>query len=197
MNRPLLVALLYAALGFGANPLQAGVINSAERLQIQEMRVDDMRKLRILETPASVPDIPYETPDGKKIRLSDSNGHFRLVNFWATWCIPCREEMPALDALQARLGSDNFEVITIATGRNRLSGIHEFFAAAKIENLPILLDPRGQLGRSIGALGLPTTVFLNRDGKEIARVTGGADWSSDNAAAVLQALMDASDSAGN
>ena len=123
--------------------------------------------------------------------FADTNGQFRLVNFWATWCAPCREEMPALDALQLELGGDDFQVMTIATGRNRLSGINKFYAQAEVTNLPILLDPKGKLATRMGALGLPVTVLLNPEGQEIARLTGGADWASENAIEVLKALMKA------
>ncbi|MFV2035211.1 MAG: TlpA disulfide reductase family protein [Halocynthiibacter sp.] len=113
------------------------------------------------------------------------------MNFWATWCAPCREEMPALDALQLKIGGDDFQVMTIATGRNRLSGINRFYEDANVTTLPILLDPKGKLATRMGALGLPVTILLNREGREIARLTGGADWATENAMAVLQALMDA------
>jgi hypothetical protein len=79
--------------------------------------------------------------------------------------------------------------MTIATGRNRLSGIHKFYEQAEVTNLPILLDPKGKLATRMGALGLPVTVLLDREGREIARLTGGADWAGENAMAVLRALM--------
>ncbi len=197
MKRPLLVAMLYAALTLGANPLHANSIDAGVRQEILDMRADSMRKLNILSKPAKVSGTAFETEDGQKLVFSDSNGKFRLVNFWATWCPPCREEMPSLDRLQAEFGGEDFEVMTIATGRNRIEGIHEFFKMAGVTNLPVLLDPRGKLARETGALGLPTTILLDRDGREIARLTGGADWSSDNAKAVLRALMAASDHAAN
>lgn len=189
MKRPLLSALLYAALTLGANPLHAAGLETADRQAILDMRVGDMRKMNIPTGVKPAPDIPYENLDGEMFLLAEANGRYRLVNFWATWCPPCREEMPTLDSLQANLGGDTFEVLTIATGRNRTSEIEKFFTEAGVEHLPILLDPRGKLGRAMGALGLPTTILLDPDGNEIARLTGGADWNSENAVAVLQALM--------
>ena len=189
MKRPLLTALLYAALTLGANP--AAAIDAETRQIILDMRVDDMRKMKILEEPAAPIDVEFEDVDGNKMTLKDTNGQFRLVNFWATWCAPCREEMPALDALQVEMGGEDFQVMTIATGRNRLSGINKFYAKAEVTHLPILLDPKGKLATRMGALGLPVTVLLDREGHEIARLTGGADWASENAMAVLKALMDA------
>ncbi len=187
MKRPLLTALLYAALTLGANP--AAAIDPETRQIILDMREDDMRKMKILEEPTDLVTTEFEDVDGNKMTFADTNGQFRLVNFWATWCAPCREEMPALDALQLEMGGDDFQVMTIATGRNRLSGIHKFYAEAEVTDLPILLDPKGRLATRMGALGLPVTVLLDREGREIARLTGGADWASDNAMAVLNALM--------
>jgi len=145
--------------------------------------------LKILEEPAELIDMEFEDVDGNKMTFKDTNGHYRLVNFWATWCTPCREEMPSLDALQTEMGGEDFQVMTIATGRNRLSGIHKFYAQAEVTNLPILLDPKGKLATRMGALGLPVTILLDREGHEIARLTGGADWASENAKDVLRALM--------
>lgn len=187
MKRPLLTALLYAALTLGANP--AAAIDTESRQIILDMRVDDMRKMKILEEPADLITVEFEDVDGNKMTFANTNGHFRLVNFWATWCAPCREEMPALDALQVEMGGEDFQVMTIATGRNRLSGINKFYKQAEVTNLPILLDPKGKLATRMGALGLPVTVLLDREGREIARLTGGADWASENAMAVLRALM--------
>ena len=187
MKRPLLTALLYAALTLGANP--AAAIDTETRQIILDMRVDDMRKMKILEEPAALVTVEFEDIEGNKMTFADTNGHYRLVNFWATWCAPCREEMPALDALQLEMGGEDFQVMTIATGRNRLTGIHKFYEEAEVTNLPILLDPKGRLATRMGALGLPVTIVLDPEGREIARLTGGADWASENAKAVLGALM--------
>jgi len=189
MKRPLLTALLYAALTLGANP--AAAIEPETRQIILDMRIDDMRKMKILAKAGQPITTEFEDVDGNKMTFADTNGQFRLINFWATWCAPCREEMPALDALQLEMGGDDFQVMTIATGRNRLSGINRFYEDANVTALPILLDPKGKLATRMGALGLPVTILLNREGREIARLTGGADWATENAMAVLQALMDA------
>ena len=187
MKRPLLTALLYAALTLGANP--AAAIDAETRQTILDMRVDDMRKMKILSEAGDIITVEFEDIDGNKMTFADTNGHFRLVNFWATWCAPCREEMPALDALQLEMGGEDFQVMTIATGRNRLKGIHKFYEEAGVTRLPILLDPKGKLAARMGVVGLPVTVLLDREGHEIARLTGGADWASENAMAVLRALM--------
>ena len=102
--------------------------------------------------------------------------------------------MPALDALQGAFGGDDFEVVTIATGRNTRAGIERFFAepqegADPITNLPILLDPRSDLAREMAVLGLPISVILDPEGREIARMRGDAEWYSDSARAIIAALI--------
>ena len=99
--------------------------------------------------------------------------------------------MPSLNKLQADLGSDNFEVVTIATGRNPVPAIKSFFSTASITDLPILRDPKQELGREMGIFGLPMTMILNPQGQEIARLRADAEWADDNAYAVIKALIDA------
>ncbi len=182
-------ALLYAALALGANPVAAQTISPEMRVELMDMRAGQMRKLKILTKAEDPVTISFTDPAGNEHFLSDSDGKIRVVNFWATWCAPCREEMPALSELQTLLGGDDFQVMAIATGRNRLAGIERFNEEAGVHNLPILLDPRGTLGARFGALGLPLTVILNREGQEIARLTGGADWVSDSALEIIRAII--------
>ncbi|MEM9637630.1 MAG: TlpA disulfide reductase family protein, partial [Pseudomonadota bacterium] len=114
-----------------------------------------------------------------------------LLNFWATWCAPCRKEMPQLSELQADFGGETFEVVTIATGRNSPEGIKKFFAEIGVDNLPRHQDPRQSLASQMGIFGLPITVLIDPEGREIARLRGDADWSSDSAKAVIAAVIGA------
>ena len=189
MRLPILTALLYAALTLGANPVFAEGSDAVKLQAILDMRQDDMRKLKVHNGPLEATDLSFEDAEGNPLSFADTNGSFRLVNFWATWCAPCREEMPALDALNIDMG-DNLQVLTIATGRNRMEGILDFYAETELQSLPILLDPRGQLARGMGVVGLPVTILLDAEGREVARLTGGADWASENAKEVLFAIMD-------
>jgi thiol-disulfide isomerase/thioredoxin len=189
MKRPFLTAaLLYAALAATANPAAA---NGTVADGLAALRTGDMRKLVVQPVPVPVPDVPYTDRDGKPSTLADSNGRVRLVNFWATWCVPCREEMPALDALQRDLGGPDFEVIAIATGRNSPEGIDDFLAESGISALTPFLDPKSELASAMSVPGLPVTVLLDRDGNEVARLLGGADWTSDSAKAIIGALVEA------
>lgn len=94
-----------------------------------------------------------------------------------------------LDALQTEFGGDDFEVVTVATGRNSVQGIRRFFEEVGVANLPVLLDPGQELAREMGVFGLPITVILDREGREIARLRGEADWQSDSAKAIVAALV--------
>ncbi|WP_102109074.1 TlpA disulfide reductase family protein [Oceaniglobus roseus] len=181
MKSALLAALLYTGLGLGAN--------AADLDQLNALREGDMKKLAFHEAPKPVSDQAFTDAEGREHHLSDWQGKLVLLNFWATWCAPCREEMPHLDALQKEMGGEDFEVVTLATGRNALPAIQRFFDEVDVTALPILTDPKQAVAREMAVLGLPITVILNPEGQEIARLQGGADWNSDSAKAILTALM--------
>ena len=195
--RVLKLVAVYTALLAGAN-------GAAADAALEELREGTMRKLMFHSDAQPVSQEVFTTPEGTEHTLADWQGKYVLVNFWATWCAPCRHEMPALDALQGEFGGDDFEVVTIATGRNTLTGITRFFAdpiddpdepPQPIENLPILRDPKSDLAADMAVLGLPITVILNPEGEEIARMRGDAEWYSDSARAIIgQMLGSASDS---
>lgn len=97
--------------------------------------------------------------------------------------------MPSLDALNAEFGGESFAVVPVATGRNALPAIRKLFDETGVQTLPVLLDPKQKLAREMAVLGLPITVILNPEGQEIARLRGDADWHSDSARAIVQALL--------
>ena len=175
-------AVLYTALILAANAAAAGPA------ELQAAATGDMRKLAFHEVPKEVPDAALGSVDGDGARLSDYAGEPVVLNFWATWCAPCREEMPSLDRLQAEMG-DRLEVVTVATGRNTAAGIRRFFEEEGIDNLPMLTDPDQQLARGMAVLGLPVTVILDAEGREIARLTGGAEWDTPEAKAILEVVL--------
>lgn len=177
------LALLYTAAMALANQALSDVA-AAELL-----RDGDMRKLVFSETAKSVGDGAFMDFAGAPKTLRESDGKWRLVNFWATWCAPCRKEMPSLSALQTTLGGADFDVITIATSRNPPAKMKAFFDEIGVDNLPLYRDPKSSLARQMGVLGLPVTLILNPEGQEVARLTGDADWASDEARALLEALV--------
>jgi thiol-disulfide isomerase/thioredoxin len=185
----LTAALLYTALSGFANPAGAQTLTEAQRAGIIALREGDMRKLIVHSEPVPGPDAVFVDPTGRDVTLADSNGKVRLVNFWATWCAPCRQEKPSLDALERAMGGDDFAVLAVATGRNSPEAIEEFNEEVGIQTLETYLDPRAALAGAMNVPGLPVTAVINRGGQEIARLMGGADWNSDSARAILSALI--------
>lgn len=190
-------ALVYTALVLGAISVglfvalrgEAPAPVARDLSAIEALKSGDMAKLMFHTEPKPAGKAVFFDPDGGEHRLEDYRGRYVLVNFWATWCAPCREEMPSLEALQQALGGEEFEVVTIATGRNRLPAIRKFFEEAGVETLPVLLDPRNALAQEMGVFGLPISVILDPNGFEVARLRGDADWSSDSAKAIIAALL--------
>ncbi len=184
-----IAAALYMALSLGAIPALADVDAAIAA------REGDMKKLIFHPTPEAVSKAPFDLADGAGQKsLSDYQGKHILLNFWATWCAPCRHEMPMLSELQTAFGGDDFEVVTIATGRNNPAAIVKFFDEIGVDNLPRHQDPKQKLAAQMGVFGLPITVLIDPEGREIARLRGDADWSSDSAKAVISALIGAGDS---
>jgi len=149
----------------------------------------DMRKLRIHSAAQPGSDTAFLSETGEEMTLAAYEGKHVVVNFWATWCAPCRKEMPMLEDLAAQFDPEKLEVVTIATGRNPRPAMERFFDEIGVENLPLHTDERQALARSMGVLGLPVTVILDPQGREIARLQGEADWSSESALAVLTEIV--------
>ena len=132
-------------------------------------------------------------PQGQPTSLEAFRGRVTLVNLWATWCVPCREEMPALDKLQAKLGSRDFEVVAINVDTARLERAKDFLKDIAVKNLAFYSDPKADVFyrlRTAGkVVGLPTTFLVGRDGCEIAVMAGPADWASEDAMALIRAAL--------
>lgn len=178
--RFIFAVVLYAALAVTAN---------ADTAALNDLREGTMRKLQFHDAPRPVPQaVLLDATDGEHA-LSDYRGKYVLLNFWATWCAPCRKEMPSLDRLQASVGGADFAVVTVATGRNPVPAIKKFFDEIEVSHLPILRDPRQTFARDMAVLGLPSTILIDRDGNEIARLIGDAEWDSASAKAIVSALI--------
>lgn len=177
---------LYMALALGANTAIAADVD-----KLSALREGDMKKLVLHSAPKTTSDAQFVLADDRGMgTLSDYKGKYVLLNFWATWCAPCRKEMPMLEALQKEFGGDTFEVLTLATGRNSPAGIKAFFDENDITSLPRHQDPKQAVARDMAVFGLPITVILNPEGQEIARLQGDADWNSPSAKSIIRSLIE-------
>ncbi len=176
---------LYMALALGAN---AALASDAETLG--PLREGTLKRLILHSEPKEAKVIEFQMEDDGGVgTLEDYRGKYVLINFWATWCAPCRKEMPQIAELQQEFGGDKFQVLTLATGRNNPAGIKKFFEENGIENLPRHQDPNQSAAREFGVIALPITVILNPEGQEIARLIGDAEWNSDSAKAIIGTLV--------
>lgn len=173
-----ILVFLYTAFLACANVAVAGVVDPA-------LLTGAMAKLT-LEDPKPLPQVGFVGLADENAGLAGTKGKWLVLNLWATWCVPCREEMPSLDRL-ATLRPD-MAVVAVATGQNPLPAIHRFLDEAGVQTLTVLRDPSQDLAHQMGIMGLPVTVIVNPDGMEVARLIGGADWSAPEALAVLDAL---------
>ena len=185
MFRLVRLAPLYMALCLGANAAVAGGLS--------DLLTGDMRAMALTESPQPLPEVHFSDPEGTDLTLADFEGRYILLNFWATWCAPCRLEMPSLNSLQQQLGGEDFAVVTIASGRNPLPAITRFFAEVGVTDLPVYLDPRQSMTRQLGVFGLPTTILIDPQGQEIGRLRGDADWSGEEALTLLMAVIASAD----
>ena len=140
-----------------------------------------------------LPDLAFEDAGGQPKRLSDWRGRTVLVNLWATWCVPCRKEMPALDSLQAQLGGADFEVVAINIDTRDPEKPKNFMKDANLTRLGYFADSKAKVFqdlKGIGkALGMPTSILVDGQGCEIATIAGPAEWASDDAIKLLKAAM--------
>jgi len=141
------------------------------------------------KTPEPLAEIAFASADGTQRSLGDWRGRVVLLNFWATWCAPCRHEMPTLDNLQAKLGGDDFEVVALSLDRGGFDKPKVFFADIGVKDLKLYNDASGKSGRTLRAVGMPTTLLIGRDGAEIGRIAGPAEWDSEEALALIRAAL--------
>jgi thiol-disulfide isomerase/thioredoxin len=186
-------ALLYGLAAFSANAadgLEAGGLSAEGRASIDALRQGEMAKLVLHEEALAPIDEAFRDAEGNEQRFADFAGKVVLVNLWATWCAPCRAEMPSIDRLAAAMAGEDLVVAALSTDRFGAERIGEFFDEIGVEHLAIYQDKRSEVARAAGAIGLPVTLLLDRGGREVARLTGDAEWDSPEARALLTRLIE-------
>jgi thiol-disulfide isomerase/thioredoxin len=145
----------------------------------------EVRNFTPIDPPSPAPDITFRDGDGEETTLARFRGSVTLVNFWATWCVPCVKEMPSLDRLAARLGPEGLAVLPISQDRDP-AVIRPFYAARRLTALGRWHDPGGALAQAFAVPGLPTTFLIDRDGRVVGLLLGPAEWDSPEAVALLR-----------
>lgn len=163
----------------------AGGAGKAGAEQAAAPWTNPLRNFVLNPVPRPLPAAPFQDQAGATHTFAEFQGRLLLVNFWATWCVPCRTEMPSLARLQQQLGGPDFQVVLISLDRAGHAKAAQFLTEIGISNIGTYIDSSGKASRTLGALGLPATLLLNRKGDEIGRVTGPAEWDSPEAKTLI------------
>lgn len=144
----------------------------------------------IHSAPRPMVPLAFEDGNGRKLTLADFHDKVILLNVWATWCLPCREEMPALDRLQQKLSGRGFEVIALSIDSDGAPAVRRFYAETGVRSLAVYIDPGMRATSNLHVVGVPTTLLIDRKGREIGRHTGPAQWDARDAVQSIRAHME-------
>jgi thiol-disulfide isomerase/thioredoxin len=154
-----------------------------------EVRLQSLARMVPADPPVKLPEAQFTDAGGATRDLASFAGKGLVVNLWATWCVPCMAEMPALQEAARKLAADDILVLPLSSDRGGAETVKKFYAAHGIDTLPVWLDPKGEAARAWGARGLPTTLIIDRQGREQGRVEGAVDWASDDSLAEIRKLV--------
>ena len=146
-------------------------------------------KFRYMEPLKAVPDLTFLDGEGRRVDLSEFKDRLVLLNLWATWCAPCVKEMPALDRLQAQLGGPGFQVVALSVDRGGKDQVQPFYQRTGVKNLDLYLDLSSASMQTLKLRGLPTTLLVDQEGREIGRIEGAVEWDSPEVVAFLRKHM--------
>lgn len=149
---------------------------------------DKLEKFKGAE-PKPMPPLSFVDAEGRRIDLADFNDRVILLNLWATWCGPCVKEMPSLDRLQAQLGGDAFQVVALSLDRGGRTAVEPFYKKTGVQNLTVFLDPASESMKALSLRGLPTTILVDPEGRELGRVEGAVEWDSPEVVAFLRQFL--------
>ena len=176
------------------NPADAACKPAAELAKrLAPLARGEVAAVGIASEPKRLPELTFTGADGKPRALADFQGKTVLLNLWATWCVPCRKEMPALDALQEKLGSPQFEVVAVNIDTRNLDKPKAWLDEAGVRGLGYYADASAHVFQELKAegkaLGMPTSLLVDRNGCELASLAGPAEWASDDALALVRATF--------
>ncbi len=191
------ILALTGLIGFGAvyvmrgAPDNAAVVEgSAPKAPDAAAKTGQMAAYVKKKAPEALPEITFNDADGKTLSLADFKGKTVLLNLWATWCAPCREEMGSLNRLQQALGSDKFEVVALSLDRKGAQASQKFLDETKATNLKLYIDATAKQGTVLRIVGMPTTILIDKEGRELGRLAGPAEWDSEEAKKLIEAAME-------
>lgn len=183
-------ALLYGGPALADNT-SPSMLSADKRAALEKLVPEDMENFFIHDEPRPFRDQNFTSPEGETIDLHAFDGGLTLVNFWATWCPPCRAELPGIDRLQGALEDEGLTIVTISLDRGGLKKANGFWKKAGFKNIETYADPKSDLALQMGVRGIPVTAILGPDGREIGRLVGEAEWDSEAAQKMLRFLLDA------
>lgn len=160
----------------------------AAAIPIASSGADKLEKFKGAE-PKPMPPLSFVDADGRRVDLADFKDRVILLNLWATWCGPCVKEMPSLDRLQAQLGGDAFQVVALSLDRGGRTAVEPFYRKTGVEHLALFLDPASESMKVLSLRGLPTTVLVDPEGRELGRVEGAVEWDSPEVVAFLRQFL--------
>jgi thiol-disulfide isomerase/thioredoxin len=191
----LALAAVYGIAGFARNPAGGPACRQAAETarRLAPFVGGEVAALAVAANPIRVPDLAFQDAGGQSRTLADWRGRTVLFNLWATWCVPCRKEMPALDALQAKLGGDTFQVVAVNIDTRNLEKPKAWLKEVGVERLGYFADPSAKVFQELKAagkaFGMPTTLLIDPSGCEIATLAGPAEWASEDAVRLVQAAL--------
>jgi thiol-disulfide isomerase/thioredoxin len=189
-------ALVYVTIGSGGKETaeaKACAANEAQRAAVDRAAKGEVAALTITKQPKPVTPLAFNGPEGQQETLDGFKGRVVLLNLWATWCVPCRQEMPALDRLEAKLGGPDFQVVAVNIDTTRLDKPKAFLNEVGVKALPFYSDPKAdvfyRLKQAGKVVGLPTTILIDRNGCEIGTLAGPALWDSPDGIGLVEAAL--------
>lgn len=180
------VALYRVGTAFETDRSPQRPIAAAETPERTASTVPDAAAISFWNKPRALPDLQFADGDGRPVTLKALQGRPILLNIWAPWCIPCRQEMPALDRLQAEIGTSHLLVLPLSIDRRGLPAVRKFYEDKRLTSLGIYIDQSGEAASEIDNVGVPMTLLIDRDGREVGRRIGALEWDGPKIVALIR-----------